>query len=616
MYVPVYGPSEPNYGPGGGFHRPIIGYTPVRITGGSSGGSSPTYRTQYTTTCTGGAPGKPGTPGQFERVAGGPDWQASARSIRRVSGDIVASFDVNASPRAAVGLATNDTGPSFADLRMGVLLRRTGVVSAIHPLINGEELAQVGYFIPGDRVHLLRAGGRFRIQVGTEVVFDAPAPTDQSVVLDAMLYTSDDFVENPAFGTVAIGMGVRSHVGYSARLSSVTSARARVGLTGAAGTLVDGVALSRARGRVGFVGATTLVPNDRVSASGRVGFVGKLGGLADWAGVNSTLPALAGVASDRAYTQIYSVLPGLQGSAAGGTPTQEVAGGDLSLPAFGFYALSHTGGLLTLEQELPSFAGMASDRPYGQAQLTLPVPRMYADDGVTYPGFTFHLENLELRDELVPDPTLFASIQFGLELEPSLSLGTLVQGSFFEGLILDPLLSIDAYIHALIQSGVNLSSATQAPKEGFGQYGFDLDTAAATRYEGFDFRGFAYTGEDTFAFRKDGVFRLRAGDDDGELRSALVDFGVTGMGAMGKKHIETVFLGMGTDGRVYLKLTGDGAPEKTYRVIQRDPTYRVLTGRGLTAREWGAKLEVVDSSEIELEEVEFVVAATGRKWGR
>lgn len=626
--IPVYAYREVNpLSPGP--ERVIVGWVSARLPGenystyGGSGGSGArlggnrsSYTTTTTTTCTGGSPGKPGTPGRIEKIATGPDWQASARSIRRVSGNVVAAFNTGPTPRAALGFAVTDTGPTFGDLKMGVMFRRDGSANAVLPIINGQEQPVVGYYSPGDRVALIRAGGRFKIQVGGVTLYDAEATTEQPVVLDAMVYTSNDYVEDPAFATAEVAGTIRGSVGLRAKLSGTTGASGRVGLGGLVGTLVDGVAAVRVSGAVGLVGQVSAVSSDRVSVQGTVGLSGALTALADWAEVAAVLPAIAGVSSDRPYAQIDSVLPALGLSATGGAPTQNVAGADLSLPAYGFYALSYTGGLLSLEQDLPALTGVASDRPYGQASMTLPAVQMTADDGYTYPGYTLHIENVNLTDTIFPDPTLIASIEFGLEMQPSLSFATLVSGSYFDGLILDPSLSINAFMQALIESGINLSSATQAPKEGFGQYGFDLDSAAATRYEGFDFRGFAYTAGDTFAFRKDGVYRLRAGDDDGELRSALVDFGVTGMGTLGKKHIETVYLGMATDGRVYLKLTGDGGQEKTYRVIQRDPTYRVLTGRGATAREWSAKLEIVDSSSVELDDVEFVVAASGRKWVR
>jgi len=65
-----------------------------------------------------------------------------------------------------------------------------------------------------------------------------------------------------------------------------------------------------------------------------------------------------------------------------------------------------------------------------------------------------------------------------------------------------------------------------------------------------------------------------------------------------------------------VKLSADGKDYKTYRVVGQQPTKRVRTAKGITAREWGTRLEWVDSTDIELDAVEFVLAGSSRRWTR
>lgn len=616
--TPVYGEIEDNpLTPGPDFG--IVGYTYARNPSGSSGTSAgSSYRTVTETTCTEGSPGSPGTPGTFKKEATGPNWQASSRSIAKPAGDVVASFDLNSKPSVAIGFGTRDTGPTFSDLRMGVLFQPVAQQVLVFPLIDGKQQTQAGVYTAGQRISLVRAGGRFHIQVGGNTVYSTQATTDEPVFLDAMLYTSTDYVENPEFSVASsAAASVSGSVGVDAFLSSRFSVDGEVGTTGVVGTLVDGVAVVPVRGFVGFNATAAAVSSSQLSVSGAIGLTGSLGALAEYAEVSAVLPALRMQASDYATAQIVSILPAPEVSAQGGVPAPEIAGADLAIPPLNMAALWYAGSLLTMQNnELPSISGLASDSTYAQVIATLPAPVVVADDGYTIPGFAFHVEQLAMLSEISTDPLLYAAILDGLELEPELSLTTLVDGSYFEGLLLDPDLSVVDYLYALIESGINLSSATQAPLSLVSQYAFDTDTGAATRYDGFNFDGFAYTGEYTYAYRADGIYRLRAGDDDGSVRNFMADFGENDYGTMEKKHIETVYIGLATNGTAYLKLEADDRGERVYRVIQRQPTYRVKTGRGITARQWQAKLEIVDATSAELDTVEFVVAASGRRWTR
>jgi hypothetical protein len=142
-------------------------------------------------------------------------------------------------------------------------------------------------------------------------------------------------------------------------------------------------------------------------------------------------------------------------------------------------------------------------------------------------------------------------------------------------------------------------------------------TNGLTTYEGFDFAGFANVDQTTYAVKPDGLYRLRAGDDDGTpVVSARVRFGARDQGSPFKKHHDMAYFGLATDGQVYAKLVGDDGTERTYRVTQRGTTWRTKTKRGATARVWELSLELTDVTFAQLDLVEQVTPTSLRRWTR
>lgn len=80
--------------------------------------------------------------------------------------------------------------------------------------------------------------------------------------------------------------------------------------------------------------------------------------------------------------------------------------------------------------------------------------------------------------------------------------------------------------------------------------------------------------------------------------------------------MDNVFLGLSTYGQVFLRMTDDQNREVTYRAVQRGSEYRSNLQRGLSSRFWRMRLELVDASYADLDNVEWVTGATGRRTTR
>mgnify|MGYP005851407205 CR=1 FL=1 len=469
--------------------------------------SSPTYTTSTEQVCVPAVPAVQGTPSQVIAEGAGPDWRASARSIDTIVGDGLASFTLNPEPRLIVGFGVTDTGANQGDIEMGARFATENGVTVITPMLDAVQQSNVGTYTAGDVITLLRVHARFKILQNGAVIYDAPSETEEPVFLDAMLYTSSDYVDGPALGD-----------------ATTITASGSVGLT--ANTFGDATGSFGVTGSVGFTGT--------------IGVTEVLGEAVQQ-GAALTMTPIGMLASDTETSTANLVMTPLTTEGFGGGGQIVVAGANLTFAPMSMSSLMFTGGVITSSTTMASMDLVASDQPYGAAKMTMRRMAMYADDGFGVANYYGHNEPVQLADILLCDPILIASWGDGLGLEPEFSIAAVLSGSIFEGLLLDPQLSLQSFVTALVESGVTLSSATQMPRPDLAQFAFDINTGAATRYEGFEFRDFVRTSQGTFAVKKDGLYKLRKGDDAGEDRSALLDFGEVSFGSSAQKYISTMY---------------------------------------------------------------------------
>ena len=92
-----------------------------------------------------------------------------------------------------------------------------------------------------------------------------------------------------------------------------------------------------------------------------------------------------------------------------------------------------------------------------------------------------------------------------------------------------------------------------------------------------------------------------------------VDFGTLAMDTTTVKTIEAVFLGVDTDGDVFVRLVA-GLDDTLYRVVERESVSRALCKRGVGGRQWNVSLEVANATYLNLDMIELSVASMARRW--
>lgn len=222
-------------------------------------------------------------------------------------------------------------------------------------------------------------------------------------------------------------------------------------------------------------------------------------------------------------------------------------------------------------------------------------------------------EFLGVSDAYQFNRAVYAAIQEVASLGGSFSGRVVINASIIEALVLMGQAAATLVIEAILRSKLTLGDSSNTYAREMLQYATNLDSGAVGRYQGFGFSGFCSVGMDTYGFKPDGLYLLGGDTDDGELMSALIDFAGENFGTMQGKRVESIYLGLSTDGQVFLRLVDDNLEDVTYRALPRKEVYRADMQRGLTSRFWRLRLELVEAQFAVLDNVEWVVAATGRR---
>lgn len=389
------------------------------------------------------------------------------------------------------------------------------------------------------------------------------------IQLSAALYAAGDYIDNPQFfgGTP---LSARSSWGWSDDVTRRSLRADSVWGWTAAVELNDGEVY-------------TTIDMDMV-ASDYV--LGSLAGVV----ADISVDAQAGFAAIEASGISFAME--LVGSALG----QSVVGGDILA-------------------DIPVYTVGAED-DYGYCTGEVADVSVIAVDTGEAPGSGSYTEGLYLRDRIAADPVLYAL------LSEHMSIGDLIEVIIaLDASLLDTLVALDeadatSVLYALINSGIAMSDDAASTRATLLQYATNLVTGAVARYEGFDFQGFCSVGLDTYGWKPDGLYRIGAETDNGALISAMVDFAANDFDTTQRKRMDAVFFGLSTDGDMLAKVTDDNGDSVTYRVMPRGSEARANMQRGDSSRYWRVQLQIIDATYAELDNVEWVVGATGRRTTR
>lgn len=577
---PAFCVSTPVYHPGG---TVVLTY---RVVKDSSGATYyiPVYeqreaRTEYVTTCYPAIPAIPAIPAvtQYLPING---WNGGANSRAMLAKDGHFEFRVSGNPRGVViGLANQNVSTLPSEQSHAFYFHG----SQVDLMEYGRVIASA--VLDHDSSRLYRIARR-----GEQVTFEADGwshvstlPSIGAVVLDAALYTSGDYVQDPAMLAYANG---GSASGSLAALSGLASDAS--GYQFAAGSLP---ALSGEA--IGYTPVTLV----------------------------GSLPALSGIASEGAYAEAAGSLPALSGEAVGGYPTFNIVSLQGSLAPLNGSAHGLTGEIGYIEGGLPALSGYIADRPYaaGDGSFAPLTGRAYQGQSLTRGhissplalGGSFRSSTPErdgIRSVLQVGGRfdLFITARDGIA--SALLVGARFGGTFdaFDGISGGLLLGGRFADSAQADSLLGLLDAQPL------QLATNLANGAPTLYLDCAFTSYTRVGDQLYAVRADGLYLLGAGDDEGQGLRGLVDFGASDFGSSQIKRADSVYLGLKTDAALELQTESDSGAH-AYPVDFGGTMARAKLGRGSYGRTWNLALEFSDASYFELDTLEVQVGASQRR---
>lgn len=539
--------------------------------------------TYYRKVCYPAIPEIKGTPATTTYTAA-TGWDGGARSIAQLDGSGVFQFNVKGNPAGVViGLSETNLGQLPNEATHALYIHGT-VVDVIE---RGVIVATASISHAEGNLYKISRSGLFVTYSSGSWSYRSDQQCAGARFADAAMYASGDYVDNPAFG------------------AAVTSGRASGSLARMFGAGYQGSAY---RSAVGSLARMTGTGTGRKLAGG-----------------SGSLRALFGVAADRPYTYATGALGHLTGTANGGYPNVTILYGVGTMAPLAGVGISLTGEIGHAAGSLGRMSGVASEGPYAQAAGSLQPLNGYARDSVDPVGEAHEPEVVVFADFFVGFNNPTASISTTLDLGDDYAYVMIVDGVYYDALLLGDnatlYQTLSAAIHDSLRLGTDLSNLIIVDIDGPRvvnsqpvQYAVNTQTGALSTYSNFGFTSFAVVDQVAYASKADGVYVLRSGDDDGSPITAAADFGGTNYGSTTMKNIEALYVGLATDGQVYLRMRPDDGPERVFLARQRGPGYRTLGNKRVGGRNWNITLEVVDATLMDLDCVEHCIFDLKRRW--
>lgn len=169
-------------------------------------------------------------------------------------------------------------------------------------------------------------------------------------------------------------------------------------------------------------------------------------------------------------------------------------------------------------------------------------------------------------------------------------------------------LFINEELH-IINSNSNFSSTE------LNQYAVNLENYAISLYKGFDFIGFANSGGKTYGIKQDGLYLIKSGLDDGNKFDCEIDLGARDFGNSNLKKVSSAYIGVRTDGQLYLKVEVDKQHYNIYSFNNNNASceQRTFMSKGAIGKYWRMKLQLEDQSFANIDNIEFEVNVSNRR---
>jgi fermentation-respiration switch protein FrsA (DUF1100 family) len=504
-------------------------------------------------------------------------WNAKARSVAPLVGNGAFQFRV---PRdtsgAVVGLAVAPRNDGYRDINFGFYVAN-GVVRILEL---GVEVANLGAH-PNALLRVTRSGGRILYDIDGTLVRER-ANSDAPVYLTAGLYIGGDTVEDAELvDTATVSLTFEPLLVYAGEDEAEQIIFSFEPL--------EIEAISYPTGSIDLV----FEPLEVVAADA--------GGYS-FAGLDF-LPLTVGAEQDALV------------------PEYAFAEIDFMPMTFAAAGVTHIIGNIEFSME-PLLVLASDDAAYTQAILSFEPLEIYADEGER-PDQAIIFSGADHSLSIQPVTILFAVVDGSMNIVGMFTVSGINTAQMLSAFNVTDTYELAQVLQASIESWMDASVLTFDSATGKDVWVYHMDVDGSTRYEGYDFTDIKKVGDAYYGVKPDGIYLLEGLDDDGEAAQARINFGSLNFGAMDRKALPYVYIGMASNGDTYLKVTTteidrNNRPANnlyTYRV--RDNTeimkaHRFELGRGLRSSFYELEL-VSEGAVFDLHSIEFQPVKLSRR---
>lgn len=272
-------------------------------------------------------------------------------------------------------------------------------------------------------------------------------------------------------------------------------------------------------------------------------------------------------------------------------------------------------GVATVNVPIELNLGYTTDQNYlASLALSLPALELSTKSQPEPADQVEHNEYLIVNDLTNTDNAYLIIFSEDITVNSFIDIGLILNLTIDEQLQIDDNLSFSGLLTLLIQEQIKIVSNASQPKERTNyQYAVNAANFALSLYENFDFIGFANCNGITYAIKTDGLYRLTGSTDNGELINAEIDLGAKDWGMPNIKRVSSAYLGIRSDGDVYLKVVVDDKHTNVYRFEDSQSQRRTFMSKGVNGRYWRMKLVLENVSFAEIDSLEFEVGLSQRR---
>lgn len=530
----------------------------------------PVYELIKKTYVTPGSPYVPAAPAVV-LTRGANAWDGGARSIEPQLGDLNFAFTFPPGPLGVIcGLANGAKVRAYDHVAYGFIAQKGQPLSIIE---SGRIIMALAWvdLLTKPRLSVRRTSGTVSYLVDGEVQYTSQRETRDVVYAEAALYSVADYVDDPVFEPLSNG-------GVSGRVPPP------LGTIGA--------------GSYAYVDGFVPIPQLSALASERFG-------------VSGLLPIPTPTIYDAPYAVVGGRIPAPRGSARGAGELIGVASVGGVVPGISARMRVLEGFVATVDAILPRPIGLISESDLAQVLGSVPAPRIMGSfEMMDTPTRINANDPVVLGDYAIIDYPLMIATLDGVGVVSTLELTLVAQASVMDALNIGDSVAMSGSLFASLFESLHIVTDIGSARRTGTEYAVNITSGALSEYQGFGFTQYARVGQQLWGCRPDGLYRL-GGD---VAMDALVDFGTIDLGNQNLKRLSTAFIGVRTDGQVFLRVTTDGV-ERVYSAVGRDDMRKVQLARGVSARNWSMQLQVTDASYASLDSVEFEIGISQRKTG-